>query len=390
MNRATQVLEIIRKVHGNGDDGAHAPLPLHAPVFGMKESRYVQSALDSTFVSTVGAYVDRFEQMLGELSGANHVIATVNGTSALHLALLLAGVKAGDLVLTQPLSFVATANAIAYIGAVPAFVDVEMATLGMSPMALSEFLERECEPTAQGTRHRASGRRVSACVPMHVFGFPCRIDAIAEICAAWEMALVEDAAEALGSLAGQRHCGTIGDLGILSFNGNKICTTGGGGAILTDDAALAKRARHLSKTAKLAHRWRFTHDAIGYNVRLPNLNAALGCAQLERLEEFIDFKRDLAHRYRQAFDAADIPFLIEPKGTRANYWLCAVLLRDRAEREACLELSHDAGVMTRPIWDPLHTLPMFAASPRGDLPVSEDLAARLLNLPSGVRAGGRA
>ncbi|SAL06119.1 perosamine synthetase [Caballeronia calidae] len=381
MTRANDVLRIIRKVYGS-----NGPLALHAPVFTGNERAYVQSTIESTFVSSVGAYVDQFEHMLADLTGAKHVIATTNGTTALHMALLLSDVLPGDLVVTQSLSFVATANAIAHAFAVPAFVDVDIATLGMSPDALRLFLERECERTDGGARHRASGRRVSACVPMHSFGFPCRIDEITEICARWGLALVEDAAEALGSWHGTRHCGTTGRLGTLSFNGNKICTTGGGGAIMTNDPALAKRAKHLTTTAKIPHRWRFEHDAIGYNFRLPNLNAALGCAQLEQLDDFVAFKRALAQRYRTAFDAADIPFVHEPENTCSNYWLCAILLRDEVERDLCLEITNDAGIMTRPLWEPLHTLPMFAHSPCGPLAVTEHVAARLINIPSGVCA----
>jgi aminotransferase in exopolysaccharide biosynthesis len=381
MIRAHEIVRIVRAAYGS-----HGPFPLHAPVFAGNELAYVQATIESTFVSSVGAYVERFEHMLAELTGAKHVVATTNGTTALHMALLLAGVKPNELVLTQSLSFVATSNAIAHAGAFPAFVDVEMATLGMSPAALQAFLERDCERVAGGTRHRASGRRVAACVPMHTFGMPCRIEAIAEICAQWHLTLVEDAAEALGSRHGSRHCGTTGRLGTLSFNGNKLCTTGGGGAIMTNDPSLARRAKHLTTTAKLPHRWRFEHDEVGYNFRLPNLNAALGCAQLEQLDGFIAFKRALAARYRAAFEAAGIAFLTEPPGTRANYWLCALLLDDEAERDHCLEITNDAGIMTRPAWAPLHTLPMFAQSPRGPLPVTERIGARLINIPSGVRA----
>ncbi|MGI4814678.1 MAG: LegC family aminotransferase [Janthinobacterium lividum] len=381
MNRAADVLQIVQQVYGS-----KGPLPLHAPVFAGNESAYVQSTIESTFVSTVGTYVDQFEQMLTEFTGAKHVIATTNGTTALHMALLLANVKPGDLVITQSLSFAATANAIVHASAMPAFVDVDALTFGMSPDALREFLERECERVEGSVRHRSSGRRVSACVPMHSFGFPCRIEEIARVSADWNLMLIEDAAEALGSWIGDRHCGTIGHLGTLSFNGNKVVTSGGGGAIMTNDPAIAKLAKHLTTTAKVSHRWRFEHDAIGYNFRLPNLNAALGCAQLEQLGDFIRFKRDLAERYRTAFDAIGIPFAREPKGTTANYWLCAILLSDRAERDDCLQVTNDAGVMTRPIWEPLHTLRMFTENPRGPLTVTQHVAARLINIPSGVRA----
>lgn len=380
MTRAHDVLRIVREVYGE-----HGPLPLHAPVFAGNEKAYVCETIESTFVSSVGAYVERFERMLVEITGAKHVVATTNGTTALHMALILARVAQGEIVVTQSLSFVATSNAIAHAGAIPAFVDVEATTLGMSPDALAAFLRQSCERVGGTTRHRESGRRVAACVPMHAFGFPCRIEEIAAICSDWGIALVEDAAEALGSRRATRHCGTTGLLGTLSFNGNKLCTTGGGGAIMTNDAEIARRAKHLTTTAKLAHRWRFAHDEVGYNFRLPNLNAALGCAQLERLDAFIAFKRDLAARYRDAFEAVDIPFVTEPSQTRANYWLCAILLADEAERDCCLEVTNDAGVMTRPVWQPLHTLPMFEVHPRGPLPVTEDIAARLVNIPSGVR-----
>ncbi|WP_118182354.1 LegC family aminotransferase [Paraburkholderia phosphatilytica] len=382
MTRAHDIIRIVRDAYG----GADGPLPLHAPIFAGNELAYVQATIESTFVSSVGAYVDQFERMLVEITGAAHVIATTNGTTALQMALLLAGVEPGDLVITQSLSFVATANAIAHASATPAFVDVEMTTLGMSPDALRDFFECDCERVAGGVRHRASGRRVAACVPMHAFGFPCRIDEIARLCAQWRVALVEDAAEALGSWRGARHCGTAGLLGTLSFNGNKVCTTGGGGAILTHDALIAKRAKHLTTTAKIPHRWRFEHNAIGYNFRLPNLNAALGCAQLEQLDAFLAFKRALAQRYCSAFDSAGIRFLVEPPDTRANYWLCALLLDDEAERDACLDITNDAGVMTRPVWEPLHSLPMFAQSPCGPLTVTHDVSRRLINIPSGVRA----
>ncbi|MGN6650621.1 LegC family aminotransferase [Trinickia sp.] len=380
MSRAHDVLRIVRDVYGGS-----GPLALHAPVFAGNEMAYVRATIESTVVSSVGAYVDRFEQMLSEFTGARYVIATANGTTALHMALLLASVEPGELVVTQSLSFVATANAIVHAGAEPAFVDIDPTTLGMSPEALSAFLQEDCERVGDTVRHRASGRRVAACVPMHSFGLPCRIDDIADICAQWELPLVEDAAEALGSRHDTKHCGTTGRLGTLSFNGNKVCTTGGGGAIMTNDPVIAQRAKHLTTTAKVPHRWRFEHDAIGYNFRLPNLNAALGCAQLEQLDAFLTFKRTLAERYRSAFDAVDIPFVVEPPGTHANYWLCAILLRNAAERDRCLEVTNDAGVMTRPAWEPLHTLRMFAELPRGPLPVTAHIGARLINIPSGVR-----
>jgi len=283
------------------------------------------------------------------------------------------------------LSFVATANAIRHASATPAFVDVEKATLGMSPEALQGFLEAECELRGSVCTHLASGKRVSACVPMHSFGFPCRILDIQKICQLWSIALVEDAAEALGSQYVGRACGTFGLLGTLSFNGNKICTAGGGGAIVTNDDSLAVRAKHLTTTAKIPHRWKFEHDEVGYNFRLPNLNAALACAQLERLQEFVTFKRNLALRYHTAFQSAGIEFVHEPNGAHSNYWLCAILLENLNERDQCLQVTNDAGVMTRPVWEPLHTLKMFRDSPCGDLGVTVNLAQRLVNIPSSVQ-----
>lgn len=366
--------------------GSAGALPLHAPIFLGNERDYVLSTIESTFVSSVGAYVDQFESMLRELTGARSVVALSNGTSALYVAMLLAGVKPGDMVLTQSLTFVATANAISHVGAVPAFLDIERLTLGLSPEALQAFLETECELFSEGCRHRKSGRMVSACVPMHTFGFPCRIEEISILCAAWSIPLVEDAAEALGSTRAGKHCGTFGLMGTLSFNGNKICTTGGGGAILTNDVELGKKAKHLTTTAKIPHPWRFEHDMVGYNFRLPNLNAALGCAQLERLEYFVSFKRALADRYREAFATVGIEFVNEPPDTRANYWLNAIMASSRSERDSWLEATNEAGVMTRPVWEPMHTLPMFANAVRDELLVTTKVADRLINIPSGVKA----
>lgn len=384
MSRAHEILRTIREVYGveNG-----AAVPLHAPVFAGNESAYVQSTIESTIVSYVGEYVDRFEAMLRDITGAQHVAATVNGTVALQMAVTLAGAQPGDLVVTQALSFAATANAIAHAGAVPAFVDVERETLGMSPDALRAFLETECERTGDGVRHRATERRVAACLPMHSFGLPCRINELLAICEEWGLPLIEDAAEALGSLYQDRHCGIFGLIGTLSFNGNKIVTTGGGGAILTNDAELGRRAKHLTTTAKVRHRWRFYHDEVGYNFRLPNLNAALGCAQLEQLPKFVEFKRDLAQRYQAGFAELQVPFVNEPPNTRSNFWLCAILVRDLAEREDVLTLTNDSGIMTRPIWEPLHTLPMYQSAPRGPLPVTAEMAERLVSIPSGYKNG---
>ena len=380
MNKFEALLGEIRAIHA----APEGFLPLHAPVFCGNERNYVLQTIDSTFVSSVGEYVTRFEASLREIAGVSHAVACANGTAALHVSLVLAGVGVGDLVITQALSFAATANAICHAGAEPIFCDVDQQTLGLSPASLRQFLEQECEKTSQGVcRHRGTGRRIAACVPMHTFGFPCRIDEICEICAQWHLPVVEDAAEALGSLYKGKHCGGFGLLGTLSFNGNKIVTTGGGGAILTNDPELGRRAKHLTTTAKLPHSWEFRHDAVAWNFRMPNINAALGCAQLEQLDAFVAYKRRTAALYTELF--ADTPwrFLREPEGSRSNYWLCSVLFENRAERDAFLQASNEAGVMTRPAWEPLQNLPMFTGCLRGSLTTTLNLAERLVNIPSG-------
>ena len=379
-----EILQAIREVYG-WPDGLF--LPLHAPVFAGNESAYVQDTITSTFVSSVGRYVDDFEAMLRDITGARHAIAMANGTSALQIALVLAGAGAGDLVITQSLSFAATSNAIVHAGARPVFVDVDRDTLGLSPEALAAWLEQHCEMAAGQCRHVASGKRIAACLPMHSFGHPCHLDGIVATCRKWQIPLVEDAAEALGSSYHGQPCGTFGLMGTLSFNGNKICTTGGGGAIITNDAGIGRRAKHLTTTAKVPHRWRFYHDETGYNLRMPNLNAALGCAQLERLPEFVAFKRALAARYRDRFAAMGVPLVEEPAGTQSNYWLCAILVPDLAAREDLLALTNDNGVMTRPAWEPSHTLPMYRNDVRGPLPVTSEMVDRLVNIPSGFRSG---
>jgi len=381
MGIAQSIMTGIREVYGV----AEGDIPLHAPIFHGNEAQYVQSTIESTFVSSVGAYVDQFERQLTEITGARHAVAMVNGTTALQMALILAGVQRADLVITQSLSFVGTANAIKHAGADVVFVDVDRQTLGLSPEALTTFLDETCELTENGPIHKASQKRVAACVPMHSFGMPARIDELQAECDRWRLTLVEDAAEALGSRYNDRSCGTFGKMAALSFNGNKICTTGGGGALLTNDGEIARRAKHLTTTAKLPHRWLFQHDEIGFNFRMPNINAALGCAQLERLDEFLAFKRDLAQRYADHFAQRDVTFLIEPEKSEANYWLCAIMVADREQRDEVLAVTNDGGVMTRPIWEPLHTLPPYRDSLCGDLAVTMDIAERLINIPSGFR-----
>ncbi len=361
-------------------------IPLHAPVFQGNEEAYVLETIRSTFVSSVGEFVSRFEKELEQITGAGQAVACVNGTAALQVALQLVGVTCGDYVLTQSLSFVATSNAIAHAGATPIFVDVERESMGMCPRALQSFLETSCERTATGVVYKQNKRPVVACVPMHTFGHPCKIQEIAAICEEWGLSLVEDAAEALGSSVGGKHCGTFGAIGTLSFNGNKTITTGGGGALLFNDKTLGSRAKHLTTTAKVQHPWAFFHDNVAWNYRMPNLNAALGCAQLEQLPAFIATKRGHAAFYQQLFAPTPWQFMPEPKGTHSNYWLCAVLLTNAQERDQFLEASNAAGVMTRPAWAPLHTLPMYEQCPRGPLENTLFLAERLVNLPSGICA----
>jgi aminotransferase in exopolysaccharide biosynthesis len=359
-------------------------IPLHAPIFSGREREYVTDTIDSTFVSSVGAYVDRFERDMTAYTACARAVATVNGTAALHIALKLAGVESGDLVITQPLTFVATCNAIAYCGAEPVFVDVDRHTLGLSPRALDNWLTEHARLDDDGVcRTRTDAKAIRACLPMHTFGHPADLDGLVEVCTRWHLALVEDAAESLGSLYKGRHTGTIGRLGTLSFNGNKIITTGGGGMILTDET-LGARAKHLTTTAKRPHPYEYVHDEVGYNYRLPNLNAALGCAQLEQLEAFVATKRVLASRYAAHFSGSDMQFVTEPEDCRSNYWLNAVICDSREQRDALLKSTNDAGVMTRPIWALMNHLQSYAACRQGPLSNAEWLEERVVNLPSSV------
>lgn len=374
------VIDFIRALYRNP-----AFIPLHEPRFLGNEKKYVADAIESTFVSSVGEYVNRFEKMVQDLTGAVGAVATVNGTAALHAALLLAGVRRDDEVITQPISFVATANAIAYCGAAPAFLDVDRSTLGLSAEALEEFL-RECTYIRKDGRvyDKANGRRIGACVPMHTFGHPCAIDRIAQLCKEFCVPLVEDAAESLGSLFRGRHSGTYGRYGIFSFNGNKTVTSGGGGIIVTSDPLLAQHAKHLTTTAKLPHPYEYDHDIIGYNYRLPNLNAALACAQLEQLDGFLRAKRRLAQTYAAFFQRLGLPFIVEPKEAQSNYWMNAILLPDRRERDVFLEATNKGGVMTRPLWRLLNRLPMYTDCVTDSLENARWLADRIVNIPSSV------
>jgi aminotransferase in exopolysaccharide biosynthesis len=359
-------------------------IPLHAPIFLGREKEYVADTIESTFVSSVGKYVDRFEQDMASYTGSPRAVATVNGTAALHVSLNLAGVKAGDLVITQPLTFVATCNAIAYCNAEPVFVDVDRNTLGLSPEAMETWLEENAFIDAEGVcRTREDNRAVKACVPMHTFGHPADLDGLVSVTQRWSIALVEDAAESLGSFYKGRHTGTFGALGTLSFNGNKIMTTGGGGMILAKNR-LADRAKHLTTTAKKPHSYEYIHDELGYNYRLPNLNAALGCAQLEQLESFIAAKRALAESYELLLKGSELQFVTEPEGCRSNYWLNAVICDGKKQRDELLETTNQQGVMTRPIWTLMNHLEMYRNCRRGNLANAEWLEQRVVNLPSSV------
>lgn len=378
------IVEMIRERY-HAADGER--VMLHAPTFAGNEKRYLEECIDSTFVSSVGPFVDRFEHDIEAYTGARRAVVCVNGTNALHMAMMLAGVERDDEVLTQALTFIATCNAISYIGAHPVFIDVDADTMGLSPAALEKWLEANAERRHDGCCYnRSTGRRIKACVPMHTFGHPVRIDEIAAICSRYGIELVEDAAESIGSLYKGRHTGTFGRVGAISFNGNKTITTGGGGMLLFNDEELGAYAKHLTTQAKVPHPYEFVHDAIGYNYRMPNINAALGCAQLEQIDRFLESKRATAAAYADFFasEPDGIRFMKEPVDTRSNYWLCAIRMPDRESRDAILEYTNAHGVMTRPIWQLMTRLPMFESAERGDLSVTEALADTIVNIPSGV------
>jgi perosamine synthetase len=360
-------------------------IPLHEPKFIGNEKAYVIDCIDSTFVSSVGKYVDRFEQLMAKYTGAKYAIATVNGTAALHVALKLVGVSQGDEVITQPLSFIATCNAISYCGAEPVFVDVDLDTLGMGPDSLQSFLAANATKTSAGCINKTTGRKIAAVVPMHTFGLPCRVDEIAKICEDFGIPLIEDAAESLGSYYQGKHTGTFGKLAAFSFNGNKTITTGGGGMIITDDEALAKRAKHITTTAKQPHPYEFIHDEIGYNYRLPNINAALGCAQMESLPRFLESKRLIASAYAEFFSASNFTFVEEPAQASSNFWLNALILKDKQARDLFLKALNEAGVMTRPVWRLMNELTMFQDCQSADLSNAKWLEERVVNIPSSAR-----
>ena len=360
-------------------------VPLHEPLFGGREWSYVKECLDTGWVSSVGKYVDLFEEKLAEYTGVKRAVAVVNGTAALHMSLLAVGVERGEEVLMPALTFIATANAVSYCGAVPHFVDSDYETLGVNVPKLRAYLQEIAILKDDACYNRQSGRRIRAVVPMHTFGHPVDLDRLADVCEEFKMVLVEDAAESLGSFYKGKHTGNWGRVAALSFNGNKIVTTGGGGAILTNDEELGRKIKHWTTQAKVPHRWEFCHDAIGYNYRLPNINAALGCAQLEQLPKFVAAKRQLALRYQAALEEIEgISFFAEPNWAVSNYWLNAILLApDLAEqRDKVLETLNDAGIMSRPIWNLMYTMPMFSQCPKMDCMAAEDIGRRLINIPS--------
>jgi perosamine synthetase len=363
-------------------DGPH---PLHTPAFEGNEWAYVKECLDTGWVSSAGSYVDQFERSLESFTGVDHAVAVVNGTAALHVALRCSGVQAGDEVLVPALTFVATANAVSYCGAIPHFVDSSRTTLGVDPHRLRAYLDEIAVRERGVTINKKTRRPIRAVLAMHTFGHPVDLDPLVDVCQTYDLELVEDAAEALGSFYRDRHVGGAGRVSTLSFNGNKIITTGGGGAILTNDEALAEEMRHLTTTAKAPHRWDYWHDKVGYNYRLPNINAALGCAQIEQMPSFLERKRDLAYRYIDAFEQVEgVSVFEEPSFAKSNYWLNAILLDDdyASFRDDLLDRSHDAGYLTRPVWRLMASLPMYEACPSMDLPVASSIARRLINLPS--------
>lgn len=374
---SAEVISFIRDIYLTNEF-----IPLHAPTFAGNELKYVTETIQSTFVSSVGKFVDDFERKMEAFTGTAKAVATVNGTAALHAALYMAGVKANDYVITQALTFVATCNALHHMGAQPIFVDVSKVSLSLCPVALDNYLTENAFSNESGCFHKADHRRISAVVPMHTFGHPAELDELVAVCSKWNIVLVEDAAESLGSYYKGKHTGTIGELGALSFNGNKIITTGGGGMVLCRDSALGARTKHVTTTAKVPHPYEFFHDEPGFNYRLPNLNAALGCAQMEVLPEFLKQKRQLAERYKTFFADTEFSFVVEPDYAQSNYWLNAVICPDTNSRDQLLKVTNESGVMTRPIWKLMHRLPMFQNAHRGELAVSEWIEEHLINLPS--------
>ena len=376
-----RIIDFIKELYGNQEF-----IPLAVPKFIGNEKKYLDECIDTTFVSSVGKFVDRFEKEMAAYTGAKRAVVCVSGTNALHMAMMLVGVERDDEVLTQALTFIATCNAISYIGARPVFIDVDKSTMGLSPDAVKEWLTKNAEIRNGQCYNKNTNRRVKACVPMHTFGHPVRIEELAAICAEWHIELVEDAAESIGSKYKGKHTGLFGKVGALSFNGNKTITTGGGGMLLFMDEELGALAKHLTTQAKVPHRWEFRHDHIGYNYRMPNINAALGCAQLEHLDEFIADKRATAAAYAEYFKNVDgIEFFTEPEDSFSNYWLNVVILPDHDKQLEFLQETNDNGVMTRPIWELMNRLPMFEHCQHDDLKNTIWFADRVVNIPSSVR-----
>ncbi|EHP51093.1 aminotransferase DegT [Odoribacter laneus] len=376
-----KVISFIHKLYGTEEF-----VPLSVPKFMGNEKKYLEECIDTTFVSSVGKFVDRFENDMAAYTGAKKAVVCVSGTSALHMAMMLVGVERNDEVLTQALTFIATCNAISYIGAHPVFIDVDKDTMGLSPIAVKNWLAKNAEIRNGECFNKNTGRRVKACVPMHTFGHPIHIEELIQICEEYHIEVVEDAAESIGSLYKGKHTGTFGKVSAISFNGNKTITTGGGGMMLFNDGELAAKAKHLTTQAKVPHRWEFRHDHIGYNYRMPNINAALGCAQLENIDKFIESKRQVAAEYTELFKNVDgIDFFTEPENTFSNYWLNAVILKDKAAQQAFLQQTNDNGVMTRPIWELMNRLPMFEHCENDGLENTIWFADRVVNIPSSVR-----
>lgn len=379
-NEDRLILDFIKSLYPN-----ESPVPLHAPRFKGNEKKYLAECIDSTYVSYVGRFVSEFEAHIMNLTGAKHAVAMVNGTAALQMMLVSASIHQGDEVITQALTFAATAAGIVHAGAVPSFVDVDRDTLGMSPESLLSYLKSNAQPSSKGLINKNTGRTISAVVPMHTFGHSARITEISEICSEYGLTLLEDAAEAIGSYHKGKHLGTFGKAAILSFNGNKLITTGGGGMLITDDESIAVKARHLSTTAKKPHRWEFDHDQPGYNLRMPNVNAAIGCAQMETIATALMNKRQTADLYRDYFHTLGINFVKEPENARSNFWLNAILLKDRSKRDAFLEYSNNNGVQTRPVWTLLTKLVPYQHCSRSPVPEAEWLEDRIVNIPSSLR-----
>jgi aminotransferase in exopolysaccharide biosynthesis len=373
-----ETISLARKIYGDEF------IPLHRPVFEGNERQYLIDCIDSNFVSSVGKKVTEFEDMIAEYTGSKYAVATVNGTSALHIALEVAGVKSDEEVITQSLTFVATCNAIKYTGSNPIFIDVDKDTMGMSPSSLLNFLKTSSLKKDGILINKKTKRRISACIPMHTFGNPCRIEEIADICSDWEIPLIEDAAESLGSFYKKRHTGIFGDIGTLSFNGNKLITTGGGGMVVTDNIDIAKKAKHISTTAKIAHPYEFNHDQVGYNYRMPNLNAALGCAQMEKLQEMLDLKKHVAKKWRDLYSNYGVHFVNPIEYAYSNNWLNTIVLKSKKDRNEFLKYTNDNNVMTRPIWTLMSNLEMFKNCQNDGLKNSIWLEERVINVPSSV------